>query len=59
MFWSISSGTDGFLIFFLGGLVSSGLGNGLSILVLVDDPIEDIVILNPSRTKRSRKILRR
>ena len=43
---SSGTGTARLLILLLGGLVSSGLGNGLSILlILVDGPIEDIVIL--------------
>jgi hypothetical protein len=43
---SIGTGTSGLLVLILGGLLTSGLGNGLGILlVLVDGPIEDIVIL--------------
>jgi len=43
---SVSTGTTWLLLILLGGLLACGLGNGLSILlVLVDGPIEDIVIL--------------
>lgn len=43
---SIGTGTAGLLVIILVGLLTGGLGNGLSILlVLVDGPIEDIVIL--------------
>lgn len=42
---SISTGT-GLLILILGGLLSSSLGNGLGVLlVLVHSPVEDIVVL--------------
>jgi len=41
-----TSATSWLLILILGGLLASGLGNGLGILlVLVDCPIEDIVVL--------------
>jgi hypothetical protein len=43
---SVGTGTAWLLILVLGWLLSCGLGNGLGILlVLVDSPIEDIVIL--------------
>ena len=43
---SVGAGTTLLLIFLLGWLVPGGLGNGLGVLlVLVDSPIEDIVIL--------------
>lgn len=43
---SIGTGTAGLLVIILVGLLTGGLGNGLGILlVLVDGPIEDIVIL--------------
>jgi len=43
---SIGTGASGLLVIILGGLLTGGLGNGLGILlVLVDGPIKDIVIL--------------
>jgi hypothetical protein len=43
---SIGTGTAWLLLLVLGGLLTGSLGNGLSILlVLVDSPIEDIVVL--------------
>ena len=42
----VGTGTSGLFVLILGGLLTSGLGNGLGILlVLVDGPIKDIVIL--------------
>ena len=49
---SISAGTSGLLILILGWLLTGGLGNGLGILlVLVDGPIKDIVILETLTNK--------
>jgi len=43
---SETGGTSGLLLLILGGLLVGSLGNGLGILlVLVDGPVEDIVIL--------------
>ena len=43
---SVGTGTTWLLILVLGWLLSCGLGNGLGILlVFVDSPVEDIVIL--------------
>ncbi len=43
---SIGTGTTGLLVLILSGLLTSGLGNGLGVLlVLVDSPIKDIVVL--------------